>query len=70
MEKFEKASLGVNTAIINILQKYNKKIPIDFVAKTIGRRSLEIQAYVEKLERKGIIARDGENISIAEKEEN
>ncbi len=68
MEKIRKTSLGINTAIINVLQKYNKKVPIDFVARTIGRRPLEIQAYVKRLERKGIIERDGDDIFIVEQE--
>jgi len=67
MERLEKASLGINTAIIDILQKYNRKIPIDFVAKVIGRRTYEIQGYVKKLEQEGIIERDGEDIAIAVK---
>ena len=65
MERLEKSSLGVNSAIVDILQKYNRKIPIDFVAKVIGRRSLEIQSNVTKLEQEGIIERDGEDITIA-----
>ena len=65
MGRLEKSSLGVNSAIINILQKYNKRIPIDFVAKVIGRRSFEIQNNVTKLEQEGIIERHGEDINIA-----
>lgn len=66
MERLEKSSLGINTAIINILQKYNKRIPIDFVAKVIGRRSFEIQNNVAKLVQEGIIERHGEDITIAD----
>lgn len=65
MGRLEKSSLGVNSAIVNVLQKYNKRIPIDFVAKVIGRRSFEIQNNVTKLEQEGIIERHGEDINIA-----
>jgi len=69
MEPLVTISTGISTAIIKVLKSYSKKIPVDFLAKSIGRSTPEIQGYLEDLKDEGIIKLDGDDVSIAEKSE-
>lgn len=60
----KKRNGGVNTIIIETLREYDDKIPIDFLAKKIGRERNEITKYLEDLETKGILHNDGNYVYI------
>jgi hypothetical protein len=55
---------GINTGIVQTLKAYNRALPVDFVARYIGRQPYEIQSDIKNLERMGVIQRIGENISL------
>lgn len=54
---------GMHAAILEIVRKYNKEIPLDFVAGQLGRRQDEIGPYVKNLEKAGIVRVNGDYIS-------
>jgi predicted ArsR family transcriptional regulator len=56
-------ALALNTAIVTTLKEYGP-IPVDFLAKLLGRRTAEILEYLESLEREGVVRRDGEKVSL------
>lgn len=56
---------GINTIIIQTLKEFNDEIPIDFLARRIGRERTEILKYLEALETEGIIKHKGNNVSIS-----
>jgi hypothetical protein len=56
---------GINTSIVDTLTEYNDKIPIDFLAKRIGRERNEIAPYLDALESKGILSNDGNYVRIS-----
>lgn len=66
MENVVKGSLGIGTLIVNTLREYGT-IPVDFLAKVLGRRTPEILDYLEILEREGVIQREGEQVSLSSK---
>ena len=69
METTEKIPLGISTAIVKTLKRYDKKIPTDFLARLVGRRTSEIKEHLESLQQKGIIELDHDNVSISIKSE-
>jgi predicted transcriptional regulator len=56
---------GINTSILETLKEYNDKIPIDFLAKRIGREREEIAKYLEALEEKGVVRNEGNLVYIS-----
>jgi hypothetical protein len=61
-----KESVGLSTLIVSTLQEYGT-IPIDFLAKVLGRRTPEIQDDLDILEQERVIHREGENVRLASK---
>jgi len=57
-------NVSMNTQIVNILEDYDKEIPIGFLARKLFRSTPEIQRYVENLEEKEIVIVHNNNISI------
>jgi predicted transcriptional regulator len=57
---------GINTSIIEALKEYNDKLPIDFLAKRIGRDREEITKYLDALVSKGIVQNDGNYVSLSD----
>jgi hypothetical protein len=57
-------NVSMNTQIVNILEDYDKEIPMGFLARKLFRSTPEIQRYVEKLEEKEIVVVHNNNISI------
>jgi hypothetical protein len=58
-------SLSLNTSIVLALRRYGT-IPLDFLARVLGRRKSEILSDVEDLQRKGIVAVTDEKISLSD----
>lgn len=58
---------GLSMAILEILRKYKKPIPIEYLAKILGRRDVEINEKINALQKEGIIARDGNKVSVEKK---
>jgi predicted transcriptional regulator len=61
-----KKPVYINQAIIKTLKDYHKKLPIDFLAKVIGRQADEIKDDLEGLKNKGVIEVDDQGVSIRE----
>lgn len=59
-------SKGLSMLIVITLKEYGT-IPIDFLAKVLGRRPSEIEEYLENLERERVIERKGEKVSLSSK---
>lgn len=56
---------GINTSILETLKEYNDKVPIDFLARRIGREREEIAKYLEALEEKGVVRNEGNLVYIS-----
>ena len=56
---------GINISILETLKEYNDKVPIDFLAKRIGREREEIAKYLEALEEKGVVRNEGNYVYIS-----
>ena len=57
-------NLNINSEIVDILEDYDKEIPVDFLARELCRTTPEIRSHVEKLKGKGIVNLHNNNISI------
>ena len=58
--------VGLSTQIVAILKQY-RRIPVDFLARRLGRHTSEIREDLESLEREGVLERDGEQVTLSEK---
>ena len=58
------SSSGVSTAIVKALKIYSKSIPVDFLARLIGRSSTEVEKSLADLEKNGVVKRDGDTVSV------
>ncbi len=59
---------GEATAIVRTLREYKSirpALPIDFVARQVGRRPKELQESLEQLENKGVIRIDAAKGEVA-----
>ena len=61
-------SLGLNTRIVSVLKKYGT-VPVDFLAKSVGRRKSEIEDDLKTLQDMDVIKYDGKNVSLSKKED-
>lgn len=59
-------TLGLSTLIVSTLQQYGR-VPVDFLAKALGRRTPEILDYLGLLEQEGVIERQGDTVGLCEK---
>lgn len=57
---------GLSTQIVGILRKYGT-IPVDFLARSLGRHASEIMRDLDSLEHEGVLKRDGEQVRLSEK---
>ena len=57
--------IGINTAIVGVLRKYNKEIPVDYLAREVGRRTYEIQEPLKNLEEHRIVKMHDNFVSIS-----
>jgi len=48
-------ALGINTAIVRVLKEYDKNLPIEFLAKKIGRETSETRSNIEELIEEGVV---------------
>jgi len=58
--------IGINTAIVGVLRKYKKEIPVDYLAKEVGRRTYEIQGSLKNLVDHKIVKIHNDFVSILE----
>ncbi len=58
--------IGINTAIVDVLKRYNKEIPVDYLAREVGRRTHEIQGSLKNLEDHKIVKIHNAFVSILE----
>jgi predicted transcriptional regulator len=56
-------SLGVAELIVTALKKYGT-LPDSFLSRLLGRERQEIEKYLRSLEQKGLIRRNGPNVSL------
>jgi hypothetical protein len=59
---------GISLQIVNFLQGYPSAIPIDFLAKGVGRRPEHLMEDLTALEGKGVITvnREGGTVALTE----
>ena len=58
--------IGINTAIVGVLRKYDKEIPVDYLAREVGRRTHEIQEPLKILDEHSIVKIHNDFVSILE----
>lgn len=56
--------VGLNMAIVTTLKSYKRELPIDFLARTLGRQSYEIRPNLQNLERMGVVRIVGDNVAL------
>lgn len=69
MQRVLSLGAGLNSAIVSVLRAYGE-VYIDFLAHALGRRPPEILESLQDLERKGVIDRKGEKVSLASESPN
>jgi Mn-dependent DtxR family transcriptional regulator len=62
-----KGLLTPHTEIVNILANRKKEIPIGYLARLLGRRTAEIEAYLKQLEEDGAIEIHDQSVSLTTK---
>lgn len=55
---------GPHMAIVQVLQAYNRALPIGFVAKTLRRQRSDLIVEIQELVDRGVVERVGENIAL------
>jgi len=63
-DRFDDNSAGINSSIVRTLQNYNSEIPIDFLAKKVGRRRSEVLVYLIALNEKGVVQLSDKNVAL------
>ena len=59
--------VGLGTAIVSALREYNRSLPIEFLARVLGRDpDDQLLGQLNALAKSGVIAFDGHYASIAE----
>jgi len=61
---FKSTGSGIATVIIRTLSKYRGTMPIDLLAKEVGRNTPEILDYLKKLESEEVLKIRGETVSL------
>jgi predicted transcriptional regulator len=62
-------SPSLSESIVATLKRHGT-VPAEFLAKIYNRELSEIESYLETLEDKGVIRREGENVSLQTGSEN
>jgi predicted transcriptional regulator len=55
---------SVGQLIVSILSEYKRALPIDFVAKVVGRTAQEIRPELQNLEERGAIHCDDDRVQL------
>jgi DNA-binding IclR family transcriptional regulator len=54
-----------STNIVQILKKFGSSpIPVDFLAESLGGKRPELNEYLDDLEHKGVVKREGDTIRL------
>jgi len=57
------ASLSLAELIVVTLRRYGE-ISVDFLARVLDQRTSDVEEYVVKLEREGVVMRSGNKVSL------
>lgn len=59
---------SLSQAIVRILRKYNRSLPVDFVANLVGHTAEQLQTELQNLEQHGAIRREANTVQLVENE--
>jgi DNA-binding MarR family transcriptional regulator len=57
------ASLSLAELIVVTLRRYGS-ISVDFLARVLDQRTSDVEEYVDRLEREGVVMRSGNEVSL------
>jgi len=58
------APISINLLIVDLLKRYRRALPIDYLAQATGQRRPEIEEHIRVLESAHIIRRTGDSVDL------
>ena len=60
-----KADLNLAELIVLTLKQYSEAIPVDYLARVLNQHSSVVSEYLNLLEEKKVVKREGEKVGLA-----
>ena len=57
-------TLSVAAVTVQVLKRYGQALPIEFLARLLGRKPSEIEPYLEALQREHVIERHNDSVEL------